>query len=160
MGDNIATWKQMELMYEQKKARAIGVSNFNASTMKAFLADITVKPAVNQCMYSIGHHNASELLKDHCGLDADREYCQSQGIAYQAFSPLGGLNGVDVLGDKDVITIATAHNVSAAQVALRWVAQQEALFVTAGSSQEYLTEDLHIYGFELSDTEMKLLSSK
>ena len=67
---------------------------------------------------------------------------------------------MDVLGDKDVNAIAAAHNASAAQVALRWVTQQGALFVTAGSKEEYLREDLDIYGFELSATEMALLSSK
>jgi diketogulonate reductase-like aldo/keto reductase len=153
----VATYKQMEAMLAQNKARAIGVSNFNADFMKRFLAsDIKVKPAVNQCGYSIGAHNRSEDGQD----DATRSYCQSQGVAYQAYSPLGGLSGVDVLGDKDVNAIAAAHNASAAQVALRWVAQQGALFVTAGSKAEYLREDLDIYGFELSATEMALLSSK
>ena len=66
----------------------------------------------------------------------------------------------DVLGDKDVNAIASVHKVSAAQVALRWIAQQGALFVTAGSKSDYLQEDLDIYGFELSDAEMELLSSK
>jgi diketogulonate reductase-like aldo/keto reductase len=157
MDENVATWKQMELMLAQKKTRAIGVSNFNAETMKAFLAaGINTKPAVNQCGYSIGHHNSSEDGGD----DATREYCASQGIAYQAYSPLGGLSNVDVLGDKDVNAIAAAHKVSAAQVALRWVAQQGALFVTAGSNPKYLDEDLHIYGFELSEAEIALLASK
>merc|ERR1719161_2613388 len=116
-------------MLAQKKARAIGVSNFNANYLKKFLsAGIKVKPAVNQCGYSIGAHNSSQLGSD----DETRKYCQSQGIAYQAYSPLGGLSHVNVLGDKDVQAIASKHNVSAAQVALRWVAQQGALLVTAG----------------------------
>lgn len=157
LDETVATYKQMEKMLVQKKARAIGVSNFNADFMKQFLSsDIKIKPAVNQCGYSIGAHNRSDAGGD----DATRIYCQSQGIAYQAYSPLGGLSGIDVLGDKDVNAIALAHKVSAAQVALRWVAQQGALFVTAGSKSEYLQEDLDIYGFELSSSEMDLLSSK
>ena len=157
LDETVATYKQMEAMLAQKKARAIGVSNFGADFMKRFLAsDIKVRPAVNQCGYSIGAHNSSNAGRN----DATREYCQSQGVAYQAYSPLGGLSGVDVLGDKDVNTIASAHKVSAAQVALRWVAQQGALFVTAGSKSEYLQEDLDIFGFELSAAEMELLSSK
>ena len=92
--ETVATYKQMETMLAQKKARAIGVSNFAADFMKQFLSsDIKVKPAVNQCGFSIGAHNISKLGRN----DETRAYCQSQGIAYQAYSPLGGLSDVDVL---------------------------------------------------------------
>jgi diketogulonate reductase-like aldo/keto reductase len=46
------------------------------------------------------------------------------------------------------------------QVALRWIDQQGILFATAGTNPSYLKEDLHIFGFELSEDEMTLLSSK
>ena len=53
--ETVATYKQMEAMLAQKKARAIGVSNFDADFMRQFLAsDIKVKPAVNQFLYHAG----------------------------------------------------------------------------------------------------------
>ena len=47
-------------------------------------------------------------------------YGNTQGTTYEAYSPLGGLDGFNVLGDADVKAIAKAHGVSPAQVALRW----------------------------------------
>jgi 2,5-diketo-D-gluconate reductase A len=70
------------------------------------------------------------------------------------------LSKVDVLHDKDVVAIAGKHKVSAAQVALRWLAQQDVLFATAATNPMYLAEDLNIFGFTLTDEEMTLLSSK
>ena len=62
--------------------------------------------------------------------------------------------------DPDVQKIAAAHQVSAAQVALRWVVQQGVVAVTASTERSYDLEDLHVFGFELSDAEMALLTSK
>ena len=46
------------------------------------------------------------------------------------------------------------------QVALRWVVQHKAALVTSGTNGEYMTEDLDIFDFELTDEEMTLLDSK
>jgi diketogulonate reductase-like aldo/keto reductase len=56
--------------------------------------------------------------------------------------------------------IAVAHNRSAAQVALRWVLQRQAIFVTAGTNEEYLLEDLDVFDFELTVDEMTTLNNK
>lgn len=62
-------------------------------------------------------------------------------------------------GNPKVEAVAAVHNVSTAQVALRWVAQQPGLFVTSGENPEYLQEDMHIFGFNLTDTEMQTLAN-
>ncbi len=45
-------------------------------------------------------------------------------------------------------------------MALRWVLQRDAIFVTAGTEQEYLEEDLDVFDFELTDDEMHTLDAK
>ena len=47
--------------------------------------------------------------------------CREKGITYSAYSPLGGLSGVEVLRNPIVSAVGAAHNKSTAQVALRWV---------------------------------------
>jgi len=49
----------MEQIHASGKAKAIGISNFNATLVKDLLAVANVKPAVNQCGYSIGNHNGT-----------------------------------------------------------------------------------------------------
>eukprot|EP01047_Picozoa_sp_COSAG01_P120684 COSAG01_NODE_49435_length_372_cov_0.798535_1_plen_44_part_01 len=36
-------------------------------------------------------------------------FCQGNGISYSAYSPLGGLNGLDVFKDPTVIAVAKKH---------------------------------------------------
>jgi diketogulonate reductase-like aldo/keto reductase len=71
-----------------------------------------VKPAVNQCGFSIGGHYNSTLGRDFATLEA----CKANGITYSAYSPLGGLTGIDILHDPDVVRIAAKY----AKVRKRW----------------------------------------
>ena len=48
-----------------------------------------------------------------------------------------------------MISIGKAHNVSAAQVALRWLVQQEITVVTAADEPAYIAEDLDLWSFQL-----------
>ena len=77
---------------------------------------------------------------------------------YSAYSPLEGLNGGDVFNIPQVIAIGKAHNVSGAQVALRWLVQQNITAVTAAHNPAYIAEDIDVFSFELTPTEMDTLS--
>ncbi len=55
--------------------------------------------------------------------------------------------------------VAVAHHKTTAQVALRWVVQQQVVAVTAARLDDYAKEDLDIFSWELSDTEMAELSA-
>jgi len=55
--------------------------------------------------------------------------------------------------------VATAHNKSTAQVALRWVVQQQVPAVTAARNPAYANEDLSLFSWKLSETEMAELSA-
>jgi diketogulonate reductase-like aldo/keto reductase len=72
---------------------------------------------------------------------------------------LGGLDDVDILNNLDVKRAAVAHQVSAAQVALRWVVQQKALVLTAASKASYIAQDLDLFSFSLDELEMARLSA-
>ena len=154
--ETAAQYAQLQGLLAAGTARAVGVSNFNASLIQGLVGHpaVTVKPVVNQCGFSVGSHDAAFRGGD----DATRAWCQANGIAYEAYSPLGG-GKIDVLGNQHVGAIAKAHGVGAAQVALRWIAQQGALMATSANNSAYLAEDLDIYGFELTDAEMSTLSA-
>ena len=155
MEETVATYRSLERFALDGKASAIGISNFNASAIDAlFAAGLTVPPAVNQVGFSIGGHSESRLGRD---LDTLRK-CREKGIAFSAYSPLGGLSGVDVLHHPRVLKVAAAHNRSAAQVALRWVTQQGVVAVSASSNPAHLASDLGSFSFNLTGAEMKALA--
>jgi diketogulonate reductase-like aldo/keto reductase len=66
---------------------------------------------------------------------------------------------VPVLSNPAVQAIAKAHGKSPAQVALRWVLQRNATFVTAGANVDYLREDLEVFDFALTGEDMAQLDA-
>lgn len=81
-----------------------------------------------------------------------------QGIAFQAWSPL--VHGDDGLfADLVLESIAASHGKSIAQVALLWQLQRGASFVAESTHPERMRENLDLFGFSLSDDEMKKISS-
>lgn len=119
------------------KTRAIGVSNFDESQLRALTETATYKPSLLQSKLSVVHHD-----------DPVIEYCKQNDIIYQSYSPLcGGFNGSSCshAGGSNVMTvpavqdIAKAHSKSAAQVGLRWIVQQGLPLTTAIWDLEYET---------------------
>jgi len=153
--DTITAYKALEDLKASGKTRAIGISNFNHGLIDELMPAVNVKPAINQCGFSIGNHEFPQLGRD---LETLR-HCQKLGITYSAYSPLGGLSGVDVLSNPDVIAVAQKHNRTTAQVALRWVVQQGVVAVTASNKASHDLTDLDIFSFTLADDEMKRLTA-
>lgn len=152
----VAAYQAMEKLQAAGKVRAIGVSNFNASMLDALIEATSVKPAVNQACFSVDHHWDTSI-----GEDAQtRKRCKELGITYEAYSPLGGLNGVNVMTDLKVKKIATAHGVTSAQVGLRWVTQQGIVAVTASGTTQHLKEDFAIFKFNLTSHEIAVLMAQ
>ena len=62
VADNVATWKVLEKLLFDGRARSIGVSNFNASILEALVAsqEVRVPPAVNQVAFSIAGYGVSK----------------------------------------------------------------------------------------------------
>jgi len=64
------TWRALEKIYHDKKARAIGVSNFHPHHLEDLMKDATIKPAINQI----------ELHPQLAQVEV-REYCRNHNIA-------------------------------------------------------------------------------
>lgn len=66
---------------------------------------------------------------------------------------------MDIFKNPIVIGIAGRHNVSAAQVALKWLVQRNITIVTAADNSEYISEDMDLFSWgELSTEEMTTLA--
>lgn len=72
-----------------------------------------------------------------------------------AYSPLHS----PCLQDEQVKSIASTHNVSVYQLALRWLVQSNISFVTATNKTSHMTSDLAVFDFALSSAEMALLGA-
>ena len=150
-----ATWRALEEAKAAGQSVEIGVSNFVESDFETLKRTATVWPPVlNQCSMSVGYHD-----------DATIKYCNSNKITYMSYSPLcGGPNGSScqhgsVMDIPVVQQISKVHNVSSAQIALKWIVQQGIPLATAVANEQYAREDLDLWSWgDLSADEMKKLA--
>lgn len=63
-----------------------------------------------------------------------------------------------VLNDPDILEIAARHGKSAAQVILRWHMQRGLVTIPRCDNDAYTEENIRIFDFELSPSEMEIIS--
>lgn len=151
------TWGAMEELVRDGLVKRIGVCNLNISMLREVLSYCSIRPAVHQV--EMHPYLTQPRLK---------RYCDQEGIAVTAFSPLGadsyisiGMASADerVLDVSVVTTTATKHRKTAAQIVLRWAIQRGTVAIPKTQSIVHLEENLAIYDFALSDDEMQQIDS-
>ena len=138
-----SVWEKMELLYEQKLARAIGVSNYQAHHLQDLLKTANVVPAINQ-IECYPYLSQEPLV----------QFCLENKIRPQAWGPLGAGQS-DVLANPVVAAIAAEHNKTAAQVVLRWNVQRGVVVIPKSVHQNRLAENINIFDFELGELQMQ-----
>ncbi|WP_019640526.1 aldo/keto reductase [Paenibacillus fonticola] len=137
------TWKALEKIYKEGKARAIGVSNFQIHHLEDLLQDSEVVPTVNQVELH-PELTQKELL----------QYCHDQGIRLEAWSPLGQGN----LLDHEVLQgIAKKHGKSVAQVILRWDLQNGVVVIPKSVNPDRIAQNGNIFDFVLDADDMRTI---
>lgn len=138
-GKYIDTYKAFEKIYADGRAKAIGVSNFLPEHLESLIEATSVIPAVNQ----IELHPQLQQI-------AAREYHAEQGIATEAWSPLG--SGRGLLEVPAIIAIAQKHGRTPAQVVLRWHLQLGNVVIPKSVTPSRIKENIEVFDFSL-DTE-------
>ncbi len=134
----------MEALQEAREAghaRHIGVSNFTVALLNEALAHSDVPLVANQVEYH-------PFLSQAPVLDVVR----ANGMALTAYSPIA--KG-DVAQNEVLQRIGEAHGKTPAQVALRWLIQQDQVSaIPKTASPERCEANFQIFDFELSEDEM------
>lgn len=120
--------------------RHIGVSNFNTVLLEE-ATKLSSEPLV--C-------NQFEM---HPFLDQSKlvAACREKGMAVVAYAPIARGNAKN---DAVLVRIGQEHGKTAAQVCLRYLAQQDVVVIPRTSKIERLEENLSIFDFTLTDAEM------
>jgi 2,5-diketo-D-gluconate reductase B len=137
--------REFAALRKQGKARTIGLSNFPTALLRQAL-EIVGDLAANQVEYH-------PYLNQRSLLDLMRE----RGLVLIAHSPLA--RGA-ILHDPVLQEIAKRRQMSVAQVALRWLVQQERVVAIPGAvSVEQLRENLKVLEVTLASDEMAAISA-
>ena len=139
-GRFVQTWRALERIYAEKRARTIGVSNFHIHHLEELLGESEIVPAVNQVEFH------PFLLQSDL-----RAFCRERSIQYEAWSPL--MQGT-ALRDKTVRKIAKKYGKSAAQIIIRWDIQHEVVTIPKSVHSERIEENSRVFDFEISNEDM------
>ena len=142
----VESWKALEQIKADGKAKSIGVSNFLVEHLERVEAASDTIPAVNQI----------ELHPYHQRL-AETSYGHDHGIVTEAWGPLG--QGKYPLFELPEITsAAAAHDRTPAQIVLRWHIQQRHVIFPKSNSRERIAENFDLFDFELTAAEQTAIS--
>ncbi len=136
------SWRAMERLAAEGRARAIGVSNFPIAHLERLLGETAIVPAVNQ----IELHPALPQ-------EALHAYHQAHGIVTEAWSPLAQ----GALDAAPIVEIAARHGRTPAQVVLRWHMQRGVVAIPKSVTPSRIAENIDIFDFALDEDDMARL---
>jgi len=133
----------MNALQSEGHLRHIGVSNFSVSQLEAAMAASETPILTNQVEY--------HPFEDRGNLLA---FCVEEDVMLTAYSPFD--QGVSRVVDNDTLgEIRHRYDKTPAQVALRWLVQQEVVSaIPKATSREHLAANIDVFDFCLTDEEM------
>ena len=146
-GDYYGSYKAMEEAYKEGKIRAIGVSNFYPDRLIDICTFASVVPAVNQ----VETHMFHQQKKAH-------EVMEKYGVIHESWGPFAE-------GRKDFFTNPTMNEIglkygkSAAQVALRYLLQNDVVVIPKTVHQARMVQNISVFDFVLSEKDMDKIAT-
>ena len=137
----VSTWKALERLYSEGRARSIGVCNFNRPHLERVLREGGIAPMVNQ----IELHPLlaqSEL----------RAFDTEHNIVTEAWSPLGSGR---LLDHPLIVEMARELGRTTAQILLRWHIQLGNVVIPKSVTPERIRSNFEVFDFELSREAME-----
>ena len=145
-GRYVDTWVGLVEARERGLVTSIGVSNFTAEYLQEIIDATGVVPAVNQIELH-PRFPQEEMRAAHAEL----------GIRTESWSPLGKRNAA--YEEPAVAGAAASHDVTPAQVILRWQLQLGCLPLPKSATPERQRANLDVFGFELTEAEMTAITA-
>ena len=145
--DRYGAYRDLEKAYKAGKLRAIGVSNFFPDHLVDLASNMEIAPMVNQ-------------METHV-FDQQREtrrFMDELGTRLMAWAPLAeGANGL--FSNQILTQIGEKHGKTAAQVALRWLLQNDVIIIPKTVHKERMQENLNLFDFELDADDMQAIDT-
>lgn len=142
-GDYYGTYRAMEEAYKCGKVKAIGVSNFYPDRLIDIATFSEIKPAVNQVETHVFQQQkkANEIMKKY-------------GTQIMSWGPFAeGRN--DYFKNPTLLEIGQKYGKTVAQVALRFLIQNEIVVIPKSTHKERMIENFNVFDFVLSNKDIK-----
>jgi diketogulonate reductase-like aldo/keto reductase len=139
------TWRAMERILADGKARAIGVSNYTVRHLEELLARANEPPSVDQV--ELHPFLAQAEL---------RRFCAAHGIAVEAYAPLVKARRMD---HPAIRRVAERHGRTPAQVLVRWALEHGVVAIPKSVRKERIRENADVFGFALDAGDLAALDA-
>ena len=140
-----AMFETLMKLQQEGRTRAIGVANFNIALLKTVVEEIKAPIACNQIEY-------------HVMLDQTpvRKYLRAKSIPLVAYCPLAQGRAAS---NETLMAIGRKHGASAAQVALKWLLDQDGVAaIPKASRAESQKANLDALNIGLDDEDLKAIA--
>lgn len=139
-------WKALEIVYEEQKARSIGVSNYGIGHIEEMKQYAKIwPPPVLQIE-----------LHPWCQQREIVAYCKEKGIIVQAYCPI--VRNLKAY-DTTLLKLAKKYNKTTAQVLIRYCLQKDWVPLPKSDDPDRIVANADVYDFEISKEDMELLDS-
>ncbi len=146
-GDVYGEWRAMEELYQQGKVKAIGVSNFQPDRIMDLMIHNKITPAINQ----IEVNPFQQQIET-------QKFLQDNSVQVEAWAPFAeGKN--NVFQNELLLSLATKHQKSIAQIILRWLVQREIIVLSKSVRKERMMENISVFDFELSADDIAAITT-
>ncbi|MEL7122677.1 MAG: aldo/keto reductase [Bacteroidota bacterium] len=140
-GKYIDTFKALEKIYQEGRAKAIGVSNFQVHHLQDLMDYTQIIPAVNQVEMH-PHLQQEELLA----------FAKQHNILLEAWRPI--MMG-QVLNIPTLTQLGEKYSKSAVQITLRWLIQKGVSVIPKSVTPSRIAANIDVFDFELSREDME-----
>lgn len=145
-GNYYKAWRELEMLHKEGKIRSIGVSNFEPDRLIDLIEFNEIVPAVNQ----IETHLLCQRQKEH-------QWLEKYHVQHMAYAPLGQGRKNEMFENPVLTAIAKSHGKTAAQVALRFLIQNDVVIIPKSVHEKRIIENSELFDFELNPSEMEEL---
>ncbi len=146
-GDVYGSWRSMQKLNREGRARAIGVSNFYPDRLVDLILHNEIVPAVNQIETHpfFSRADYQPLMQQH-------------GVQIESWGPFAeGKN--DLFTNPVLQAIAAKNQKSVAQVVLRSLIQRDVVVIPKSVHRQRMAENFDVFGFELDADDMQAIAA-
>ena len=143
--DDWAAWSAMEKLHLSGQARLIGVSNVTLEQIQSLCKEARIQPRFvqNRCYAARGWDKQI------------RQFCSTNGIAYQGFSLLTANQAV--MAHNELVQIAERHGRTICQIIFRFAIDIGIIVLTGTTNSDHMREDLNVFNFRLKPNEIEII---
>ena len=137
---NAVTWGALEELYEEGRAKSIGVSNFLPHHIEELKKSAKVLPMVNQIELHVGYMQEDVV-----------EYNNNNGIITEGYSPLG--TGA-LLDNAFLIELAEKYQTTVSAICISFLRKRGIIPLPKTTSPDRMSENLRLIRIDEEDMEI------